>query len=78
MLAERGASAPLMIVATARPEFCAPWVTRSHHGIISLVPLDRQQVSWMVGSIAERCPLSADAVEGLPFAPAACRCSSRK
>jgi class 3 adenylate cyclase/tetratricopeptide (TPR) repeat protein len=65
MLAERGASAPLMIVATARPEFRAPWVTRSHHGIISLVPLDRQQVRQMVGSIAERLSLSADAVEGV-------------
>jgi predicted ATPase len=41
MLAERGATAPLMIVATARPEFRAPWATRSHHGVISLVPLDR-------------------------------------
>ena len=33
MLAERGATAPLMIVATARPEFRAPWATRSHHGV---------------------------------------------
>ena len=32
MLAERGAQAPLLIVATARPEFRAPWPTRSHHG----------------------------------------------
>jgi predicted ATPase len=65
MLAERGATAPLMIVATARPEFRAPWVTRSHHGIISLVPLDRQQVRQMVGSIAERHAFSADALEGV-------------
>ena len=65
MLAERGATAPLMIVATARPEFRAPWVTRSHHGIISLVPLDRQQVRQMVGSIAERYTFSADALEGV-------------
>ena len=65
MLAERGATAPLMIVATARPEFRAPWVTRSHHGIISLVPLDRQQVRQMVGSIAERYAFSADALEGV-------------
>jgi class 3 adenylate cyclase/tetratricopeptide (TPR) repeat protein len=65
MLAERGAAAPLMIVATARPEFRAPWVTRSHHGIISLVPLDRQQVRQMVGSIAERYAFSADALEGV-------------
>ncbi len=65
MLAERGATAPLMIVATARPEFRAPWATRSHHGIISLVPLDRQQVRQMVGSIAELYAFSADALEGV-------------
>jgi class 3 adenylate cyclase/tetratricopeptide (TPR) repeat protein len=65
MLAERGATAPLMIVATARPEFRAPWATRSHHGIISLVPLDRQQVRQMVAAIAERHALSADAIEGV-------------
>src|SRR6202035_435069 len=65
MLAERGSTAPLMIVAPARPEFRAPWATRSHHGIISLVPLDRQQVRQMVGSIAERYAFSADALEGV-------------
>ena len=65
MLAERGVTAPLMIVATARPEFRAPWATRSHHGVISLVPLDRQQVRQMVGAIAERNALSAEAIEGV-------------
>jgi class 3 adenylate cyclase/tetratricopeptide (TPR) repeat protein len=63
MLAERGATAPLMIIATARPEFRAPWTMRSHHGVISLVPLDRQQVRQMVGAIAERRALSAEAIE---------------
>jgi class 3 adenylate cyclase/tetratricopeptide (TPR) repeat protein len=65
VLAERGVTAPLMIVATTRPEFRAPWATRSHHGIISLVPLDRQQVRQMVGAIAERHALSAEAIEGV-------------
>ena len=51
-LAERGAQAPLMIVATARPEFRAPWSMRSHHSVISLAPLDRAQVRRMVGEIA--------------------------
>jgi class 3 adenylate cyclase len=64
-LAERGATAPLMIVATARPEFRAPWATRSHHGVISLVPLDAGQVRQMVGAMAESHALSADAVEGV-------------
>ena len=65
MLAERGATAPLMIVATARPEFRAAWATRSHHGVISLVPLDRQQVRQMIDVIAERHALSAEAIEGV-------------
>ena len=65
MLTERGATTPLMIVATARPEFRAPWATRSHHGVISLVPLDRLQVRQMVGAIAERNALSAEAIEGV-------------
>ena len=43
-IAERGALAPLFVVATARPEFRPPWGMRSHHGTISLAPLDRAQV----------------------------------
>ena len=30
-LVERGGQAPLMILATARPEFRAPWAMRSNH-----------------------------------------------
>jgi hypothetical protein len=43
-LAERGAQAPLLIVATARPEFRPPWRLRSHHSVISLSPLARDEV----------------------------------
>ena len=32
-LAERGAQAPLLVVATTRPEFRAPWGMRSHHAV---------------------------------------------
>ena len=32
-LAERGAQAPLLVVATTRPEFRAPWSMRSHHSV---------------------------------------------
>ena len=53
-LAERGAQAPLLIVATTRPEFRPPWAMRSHHGVVSLAPLDRAQVRRMVGEIASR------------------------
>ena len=47
-IAERGALAPLFVLITARPEFRPSWGARSHHGTISLVPLDRHQVRRMV------------------------------
>ena len=64
-LAERGARGALLICATTRPEFRATWTTRSHHGVISLVPLDRAQIREMVSAIAECHALANDAVEGL-------------
>ena len=44
-LAERGAQAPLLIVATTRPDFRPPWRPRSHHGVISLAPLDPDEIA---------------------------------
>ncbi|HME83760.1 MAG TPA: AAA family ATPase [Roseiarcus sp.] len=64
-LAERGAQAPLLIVATTRPEFRPPWSVRSHHSVISLSPLDRAQVAKMVGGLASRHALSREVVEGV-------------
>jgi class 3 adenylate cyclase/predicted ATPase len=64
-LAERGAQAPLMILATARPEFRPPWSLRAHHSVISLSPLDRADVARMVGELAARHALSQDVVEGV-------------
>ena len=62
-LAERGALAPLFIVATARPEFRPPWSIRSHHGTISLAPLDRFQVRDMVMELSARHALPRDVME---------------
>ena len=53
-LAERGAQAPLLVMATTRPEFRPPWSMRSHHSVVSLAPLDRAEVARMVGEIAAR------------------------
>ena len=63
--AERGAQAPLLIVATTRPEFRPDWSLRSHHSVISLAPLDRAQVRRMVGEIAASHALPADVVDGV-------------
>ena len=62
-IAERGALVPLYIVATARPEFRPPWGMRSHHGTISLAPLDRAQVRDMVGELSARHALSREVVD---------------
>jgi class 3 adenylate cyclase len=62
-VAERGALAPLFVVATTRPEFRAPWGMRSHHGTISLAPLDRAQVRDMVTELSARHALPQEVVE---------------
>jgi class 3 adenylate cyclase/predicted ATPase len=64
-LAERGAQAPMLILATARPEFRPPWSLRTHHSIIALGPLDRTDVAQMVGELAARHLLSAEVVAGV-------------
>ena len=64
-LAERGAQAPLFVIATTRPEFRPPWSVRSHHSVISLAPLDRAQVARMVGELALRHALSKEVIEGV-------------
>jgi class 3 adenylate cyclase len=64
-LAERGAKAPLFIIATARPEFRPTWSLRSHHSVISLSPLDRADVAQMVGDLAARHALSQEVIEGV-------------
>ena len=64
-LAERGAQAPLLIVATMRPEFRPPWKLRSHHGVISLAPLDPGEIVRMVGEIATRHALSKEVIAGV-------------
>src|SRR5579863_4765227 len=64
-LAERGAQVPLFLLATARPEFRAPWSLRSHHSVVSLAPLDRMQVALMVAELASRHALAKDIVDGV-------------
>jgi predicted ATPase len=65
ILAERGAQAPLFLVATTRPEFRPPWSLRSHHSVISLSPLDRAQVAKMVSELSANHALPRDIVEGV-------------
>ena len=56
---------PLLIIATARPEFRSPWSVRSHHSVISLSPLDSVQIAKMVRELSSRHALPKDIVEGV-------------
>ena len=64
-LADRGAQAPLLLLATTRPEFRPPWSLRPHHSVISLSPLDRAGVARMVGEISARHALSKELIEAV-------------
>ena len=78
ILAERGASAPLFNLATARPEFRAPWAMRSHHGVMSLVrSTARRSSKWLLRSPSvTHC--RARWWTASASAPAACHCSWRR
>ena len=64
-IAERGAPAPLFVLITARPEFRPPWRMRSHHGAISLAPLDPNQVRDMVAELSSRHVLPKEMIQGV-------------
>jgi class 3 adenylate cyclase/predicted ATPase len=64
-IAERGARAPLFVLLTARPEFRAPWSVRSHHSMISLAPLNPDQVQHMVGELAARHALPKEVIDSV-------------
>ncbi|HXE25186.1 MAG TPA: adenylate/guanylate cyclase domain-containing protein [Roseiarcus sp.] len=59
-LSERGAEAPILVLATARPEFRPPWGLKAHHKVIALAPLDEAQVQRMIDGIASRHALPAN------------------
>ena len=63
VLAEQSAGVPLMLLITGRPEFRPPWPHRSHHTVITLAPLDRQEVERMAQEVAARHPLSPHMME---------------
>src|SRR5215813_7075877 len=64
-LSESSAQAPLLILATARPEFRPPWSLRPHHSVISLTPLNEVQVQRMVAELSSLHALSAEVVKGV-------------
>jgi predicted ATPase len=63
LLADQGATAPLMLLYTARPEFRAPWPMHTHHSQITLNRLSSSSVREMVAKVAARNALARESVE---------------
>ncbi|HKV55113.1 MAG TPA: adenylate/guanylate cyclase domain-containing protein [Candidatus Binataceae bacterium] len=58
LLVEQGATAPLLLLYTARPEFRVSWPPRAHHAQISLNRLNVSDVRTMVTEVAAAKALS--------------------
>jgi predicted ATPase len=58
LLIEQGATARLLLLYTARPEFRAPWPMRAHHTQITLNRLTARHVRTMVREVAAQKALS--------------------
>ena len=62
-LVEQAATAPLMLLFTARPEFRAPWLMRAHHAQITLNRLSDRHTREMVAGVAARSALAKDMID---------------
>ena len=62
LLVEQGATARLLLLYTARPEFRAPWPLRAHHTQITLNRLSARNVRTMVAQVAARKALSEETI----------------
>jgi tetratricopeptide (TPR) repeat protein len=63
MLIEQVPTAPLLVVATYRPELTPPWPQRSHMIPITLNRLERPEVETMVSHLAGGRPLPGEVVD---------------
>jgi predicted ATPase len=63
MLVEQVATAPLMLLYTARPEFHRPWPMRAHHAQITLNRLKDRDTREMVAGVAARAGLTQDEID---------------
>jgi class 3 adenylate cyclase/tetratricopeptide (TPR) repeat protein len=65
LLAEQSATAPLMLLHTARPEFRAPWPQRAHHTQITLNRLSPNSVREMIAHVTARKALADEAFDAV-------------
>jgi predicted ATPase/class 3 adenylate cyclase len=62
LLIEQAATARVMLVCTARPEFRAPWSPRAHHSHLNLTRLNARDVRKLVASVVAQSALSGETI----------------
>ncbi len=62
LMVEQGATARLLLLYTARPEFHPPWTMRAHHMQITLNRLSARDVRTIVGEVAAQRALSDETI----------------
>jgi tetratricopeptide (TPR) repeat protein len=65
LLVEQGATAPLLLLYTARPEFRPLWPQRAHHLQLTLNRLSARDVRTIVGAVAADRPLTDETIATL-------------
>jgi class 3 adenylate cyclase/predicted ATPase len=65
LLAARGASVPLMLLYTARPEFRVPWPMRTHHSQMALNRLSSRDARKMIAGVAAHTAIASEKVEAV-------------
>lgn len=65
MLVEQGATGPLMLLCTARPEFRAAWPTRSHHIQVTLDRLSPAETRDLVMGVVDHAGLGQDVIDAV-------------
>ena len=60
---DQGATVPLLLLATARPEFRAPWPMRAHHAQITLNRLNDRQTRELITSVGAPGGLAKTLIE---------------
>ncbi len=64
-LVEQGATAPLMLLCTARPEFRSPWPMRAHHAQLTLNRLDQRQTLELVAAVISRAGVTRELIDAV-------------
>jgi class 3 adenylate cyclase len=65
VLAEQGATVPLMLLYTARPEFHIQWPVREHHAQVTLNGLSTGNVREMIALVASSNAIASESVDAV-------------